>query len=63
MAQGKWRSEPALHAQQLHGGLLHSLVDVPDLALGQGPLHVAVGDAVAVAGPVCPREQERKGGE
>lgn len=56
-------SKPALDAQQLHGGLLHSLVHVPDLFLGQGPLHVAVGDAVAVAGLVRPGERKRKAGE
>lgn len=49
-------SKPALHGQELHSSLLHSLVDVPHLLLAQGPLHVAVGDAVAVAGLVCPRE-------
>lgn len=56
-------SKSALHAQQLHSGILHSLVDTPDLSLGQGPFHVAVGDAVAVAGLVCPGEWKRKTGE
>ena len=52
-------SEPTLHTQQPHGCLLHGLVDVPHLLLGQRALHVAVGDAVAVAGPVRPGERER----
>lgn len=56
-------SKPALDAQQPHGRLLHGLVDAPDLSLRHRALHVAVGDAVAVAGPVCPGEQERKAGE
>lgn len=49
-------SKPALDGQQLHSSLLHSLVDAPYLLLGQGPFHVAVGDAVAMAGLVCPKE-------
>lgn len=56
-------SKPALYAQQLHRRLLHRLVHVPDLSLGQGPLHVAVRDAVAVAGLVCPGERKREAGE
>lgn len=53
-------SKPALHGQQPHRGLLHGPVDARHLPLGQRPLHVAVGDAVAVAGLVCPREYKRK---
>ena len=56
-------SKPALDAQLLHGRLLHGLVDAPNLSLRQRALHVAVGDAVAVAGPVCPGGWERKAGE
>lgn len=52
-------SEPALHAQPLDYSLLQGLVDVPDLSLGQSPFHVAVGDAVAVAGLVRPIERKR----
>lgn len=57
---GRGASKPALDAQLPHGCLLHGLVDAPDLSLRQRALHVAVGDAVAVAGPVCPGGQERK---
>lgn len=62
---GKTRaSKTALHTQQLHSGLLHSLVDTTDFSLGQCPFHVAVSDAVAVAGPVCPGEgQTTQGGK
>ena len=51
---GRGASKPALDAQLPHGCLLHGLVDASDLSLRQRALHVAVGDAVAVAGPVCP---------
>lgn len=52
-------SEAALHGQQPHRGLLQGPVDAPHLALRQRALHVAVGDAVAVAGPERPGEGER----
>lgn len=54
-------SKAALHAQLPHHGCLDVLVDVADLPLGQRPLHVAVGDAVTVAGPVCPAEGTERG--
>lgn len=60
---GSGASKPALDAQLPHGRLLHGLVDAPNLSLRQRALHVAVGDAVAVAGPVCPGGRERKAGE
>ena len=59
-ARGSGASKPAFDTQLLHGCLLHGVVDAPDLFLRQRALHVAIGDAVAVAGPVCPGGQERK---
>lgn len=43
------RSEPPLYAQLSLSCLLDGPVDDPHLLLGQGPLHVAVSDSVAVA--------------